>query len=84
MITNDITELGFAFVEPEPDPAPYRPPQRVCCCRNDGQPYLLNGVAVVSRSPACRVHADKPELRHVAQVAENYGPSFMKGREKAQ
>ena len=31
---------------------------KVCSCRNEGLPYDLDGVTVVSRDPACRVHED--------------------------
>lgn len=31
-----------------------KPP--VCSCTNQGEPYDLHGVMVVSRDPACRVH----------------------------
>jgi hypothetical protein len=27
-----------------------------CSCKNGGKPYLLQGMEVVSRDPACRVH----------------------------
>ena len=30
----------------------------VCCCRNQGLPYDLNGVMVISRDPACHFHED--------------------------
>jgi hypothetical protein len=31
-------------------------PEPTCSCRNNGDPYLLDGVMVISRNPACRVH----------------------------
>lgn len=31
-------------------------PEPTCSCRNNGEPYLLDEVMVVSRNPACRVH----------------------------
>ena len=31
-------------------------PEPECACRNKGKPYILDGVWVTSKDPACRVH----------------------------
>lgn len=28
-----------------------------CCCKNQHEPYLLNGILVTSLSPGCKIHA---------------------------
>jgi hypothetical protein len=31
-------------------------PEPKCSCSHEGKPYLLDGIMVTSRDPACRVH----------------------------
>ena len=53
----------------------------VCSCSHDGQPFLLNGVMVVSRDPSCRVHSTtlskQTQPASVERVVANWN-----GREK--
>ncbi len=39
------------------------PPAHTCSCTNGGEPYELDGIMVVSRSPACHIHvSDAPYI----------------------
>jgi hypothetical protein len=40
----------------EAESRPKWTPEPVCSCKNEGKPYLLDGIMVTSRSPSCRVH----------------------------
>ena len=34
-------------------------PEPTCSCSHSGEPYLLDGIMVISRDPACRIHVTK-------------------------
>jgi hypothetical protein len=39
-----------------------------CSCTNGGQPWLLDGVSVISYDPACRVHCKTVVTTHATIV----------------
>lgn len=53
----------------------------VCICRNQGELYDLNGVMVISRDPACRVHVTTLSFTHTQISAETIMGNW-KGKEQ--
>jgi hypothetical protein len=40
----------------------------ICTCTNQGKPWLLDGVSVVSYNPGCRVHSERIVIPHASIV----------------
>lgn len=56
-------------------------PKPICACSGGGKPYDLNGVMVISRDPACRVHITTLSFSSEAVSAERL-VSNWNGRER--
>ena len=63
------------------EPEPIAVKKANCSCSNEGKPYLLQGMMVTSRDPACRVHNTTLSVMTQPLSAERLLGGF-RGRER--